>query len=270
MTPAGFVQRYNAWIGLVGTVITILGAAYALRGPDTGAIYFRTKTLSVAQSADMGGSLKILDKNGNRIQGNVYADDVVIWNAGSFTLGSASDRIREPLTLSIDAKIIDSFIQNTNTPKDDVSLTSKSDREIQVKWTQFDPGDAIHLIVIYEANAISPLTVSGKFVGTRISDFSDFSFDPKRPQWSAQLRELMHRKPIQVFGIVIFALGLLFVYAVFFSALGRMKLFYPNTKTDPLLSPTKRIVFTTSLVAVALGLILLSIGSYMTSATPPF
>jgi len=43
----------------------------------------------------------VLDQNGQKIKGNVYAIDIVFWNSGNLATGKTSGRIREPINLEI-------------------------------------------------------------------------------------------------------------------------------------------------------------------------
>jgi hypothetical protein len=166
-------SHWSHWVGLVVAALALITGFWLSEKP-TGEITLKFTTVKIAQPGVPG--IKILDNSNNQITSNIFGTEIVIWNTGDLTLGERSDRIREPLyiTFSGDIRIIDSVVRDTKTVDPNAVSLAASKDQLTVKWTQFDPGDAIKLFVIYTGNTQAGISYSGRFIGTRFADFSEF------------------------------------------------------------------------------------------------
>lgn len=88
---------------------------------------------------------------------------VTIWNSGTVTV--RAEDVRQPLRIRTDdaATFIAAKITQSRTPLDpNFSLNSVSDHEIEVDWKLLDPGTALTVAILHNANPNS-ISVSGVF-----------------------------------------------------------------------------------------------------------
>jgi len=181
MSVGGWLKDNQHWVGMAGILI---GAAISIftwaTTRQAGEITLKFNTVKIAEAGVPG--IKILDKQNNPITGNVFGCELVIWNTGNLSLGEKEDRTRQPLTVTFTGRginILDATVQDTKNVAAGAIKLDRHDRQITVGWSQFDPGDAIKIFVIYARAAQSPITYSGRFLLTKFTDAS--SFEEEQP-----------------------------------------------------------------------------------------
>jgi hypothetical protein len=178
-SPNSFIKwleansHWSHWVGLVVAALGLLAGFWLSEKPE-GEITLKFTTVKIAE-ANLPG-IKILDNSNNQITGNIFGTEVVLWNTGDLTLGEKSDRIRKPITITFSgvSRIIDSVVQDTKNVDPTTISIEKSQNDVTIKWTQFDPGDAIKVFVIYTGQQQAAFEYEGRFVSTRLADISEF------------------------------------------------------------------------------------------------
>jgi len=196
-----WLEANQYWFGPVGAAIGVVGIIFSIyffvASKESGEVTLRFSTVRIVQAGVP--SIKILDKNNNPITSNVYGCEITVWNTGSLTLGAQSDRAREPLTIAFtsnDLKIVDVVVQDTKNVSRDAIKLDRSESRISVIWSQFDPGDAIKIFVIYTSNAQSPIEYRGRFLRTRFKDLSGIDQEyPEHQGIMAVIKFDFDRKP---------------------------------------------------------------------------
>ena len=183
------------WVGPAGIFIGVIVSAYFyFASKEIGEVTLKFNTVKIVQAGVP--SIKIFDRDNNPIASNVFGCEIVIWNTGTLTLGEKSDRVRESLSISFsnDAKIVDAVVQDTkNVAPDAIRLDRKGNR-ISINWSQFDPGDAIKIFVIYTSSNQAAIQYHGRFLQTRFSDLSQFKEEhPGHYGFEALRYDLEHR-----------------------------------------------------------------------------
>jgi hypothetical protein len=185
------------WVGPAGILIGVIVSAYFyFASREVGEVSLKFNTVKIFQVGVP--SIKIFDRDNNQIVSNVFGCEIIIWNTGNLTLGDKSDRVREPLTvtLSSEAKIIDLVIQDTKNVTANAIKLDRHENRIAVIWSQFDPGDAIKIFVIYASASQSPINYRGRSLQTRFLDVSAFEQEyPVRSAFFSVAQYNLERKP---------------------------------------------------------------------------
>ena len=133
-------------------------------------------TVKIAQAGVP--TLRILDDKGDTIDSDVYGLEVIVWNSGDLSLGSSSDRVRKPLTITFTApvRILGAVVQDSrNIDISDIQLPVDSEHQsVSVVWRQFDPTDAIKLFITYTGSHQSPIEYSGRIIGSHLIIVSEY------------------------------------------------------------------------------------------------
>jgi hypothetical protein len=99
-----WLKRWDIW-GVVVGLLGILVAAYTFYVTDkVGRISYSYETQKVFDPTNLSG-FTLVDGTNEPIKQPVYATDFVIWNSGDLSLSENSDRVREPMNVSIDGVI---------------------------------------------------------------------------------------------------------------------------------------------------------------------
>jgi hypothetical protein len=163
-----FLKRNNHWVGVAGIAIGCVFSIYFYLGSQpTGEISLLFNTVKIAQATQ---GIKILDSHDIPISSDVYALEIVVWNTGALSLGVKSDRIRRPLSIILGgaSRILVAQVQRTlGASLAELNIQPNiSDKTIMIDWTQFDPGDAFKLLIVYSAKVQSSISYEGRIVGT--------------------------------------------------------------------------------------------------------
>jgi hypothetical protein len=197
-----WLKRNQHWTGPFGVLIGVIVSIYIYAASkEVGEITLKFNTVKIAEARVPG--IRILDRENNLITNNVFGCEIIIWNTGNLALGERSDRVREPLTIALsnNVKIVDAAVQDTrNVATDSIRLDRQANR-ILIIWTQFDPGDAIKIFVIYASDDQSPIEYRGRFVETRFNDLSQFKEEHPGSAVFAAFKYNFERKPYTTTGI---------------------------------------------------------------------
>jgi hypothetical protein len=108
--------------------------------------------------------LSLLDDKGNKIDQNVYAAIVTIWNDGDGEI--RSEDVRVPLQIIVlgENRIIDLtpiFFSDENIDKFDISP------EYTISWKHFDTGEGLKFLILYESPKIQKIILEGNIVNIK-------------------------------------------------------------------------------------------------------
>jgi hypothetical protein len=148
-----WLERQSHWSNLISLIFGIVGTLLTLSGSPRGEISYQGNIIRLIDADRLAESLSVLDRDGKRIKGNVYAIDIVFWNSGTLPTGKTSDRFREPINLEVSpetGEIISTSIQKANF--DEVNLNIRQTYPFQAifDWDQFDPGDAFRALILFQ------------------------------------------------------------------------------------------------------------------------
>lgn len=109
---------------------------------------------------DVGAPLYVVDVNGNKINSNVFAATVKIWNAGNDELRRDAVRKTYVVTLGSQSRRISAMIlrQTSDTQK------FKVDDKLSLEWEHFDAGEGFMLRLIYTAQEQQEISLIGSAV----------------------------------------------------------------------------------------------------------
>ena len=172
-----FLRNNSHWIGIFGILFGLtMSTFFYFASKQKGEVSVQFKTVKIAQSGVP--ILKFFDDKNQEITTNVFGLEAIIWNSGDIALGSFSDRVRQPLTLSLpqSTKILGAVVQETkNVVPSDINLQDNSDQKtVVVQWRQFDPSDAIKIFTIYTGTSESDIGYIARIIGARITNTSGF------------------------------------------------------------------------------------------------
>lgn len=163
-----WIKRWDIWGVLVG-VIGIVVAAYAFYVTDkVGQISYNSDTQKVFDPTNLSG-FSLVDSANATIKQTVYATDFVVWNSGGLSLSENSDRVREPLKISVDGTIHYFIVNKFNVVSAENFRSAIADdkRSLTISWRFFDPGQGIRLTIIHSRS--DKLDVSGRFFETSLA-----------------------------------------------------------------------------------------------------
>jgi hypothetical protein len=217
-----WLRRWDIW-GVVVGVLGIAVAAYTFYVTDkVGRISYRYETQKVFDPANLSG-FTLIDAASEPIKQPVFATDLVIWNSGDLSLSENSDRVREPIKVSIDDGVIHYFILSrvNVVAADNYRVLIASDKKsLSISWRYFDPPQGIRLTIVHSNSASPKVTVFGRFFETSLLDRSE----PARKTTSP--------RDERIFAGVFFALSLLLLVAVGYLLLRRKKRGLEMTKLE--------------------------------------
>ncbi len=142
--------------------------------------------------------LYVVDRNGTKINKNVYAATLKIWNNGTANIKPEDVRIPFKISLSGTNDII-KFKEITETGEN-MDHFSLSDDDHTLSWVNFDPNQGVTISIVYASAAESKISLSGYAVNskeTQITDKGTTSIFDRR-QTSQVIKGL-----VVVFGITI-------------------------------------------------------------------
>jgi hypothetical protein len=220
-----WLKRNQHWTGPFGVLIGVVVSIYIYAASkEVGEVTLKFNTVKIAEARVP--SIRILDRDNNLITNNVFGCEIIIWNTGHIALGEKSDRVREPLTIALsnNVKIVDAAVQDTrNVAADSIKLERQENR-ISVIWTQFDPGDAIKIFVIYASDTQSPIEYRGRFVETRFNDLSQFKEEHPGSAVFAAVKYNFERRPYTITSLLLILLiQFTLLFLIFFPAFRRQR-----------------------------------------------
>lgn len=155
MNSLRFFIKYN---GIIGTIIGIIGFILSIifyveaRQAKEVSYIFNTPT-KIFNNQNSLPTIRVIDKNGNVVSGNVFLNTVTIWNSGNLPINQ--EEVREPITIEIVTvdKIIDVQVKRENRENImncEANATLKS--SIVITWTYFDPRFGCEIQFMYTSN----------------------------------------------------------------------------------------------------------------------
>jgi len=197
-----------AIVGSLASVISIpLNAILYVISLHQPSIAYSTGQIKIYDASSKFSALTITGPNGERIDADVYAYEIILWNSGSAPLDGSLVRqfpqIEFPGAKSIiaaQAPLASRYVD----PK--VALDDQS-KSASISWEHLDPGAGIKLTLIYSSNGIIEPTINSDIVGVSLSRYSSVSPLGARANLPAQHGD--PRSLITIFGVELWLLLLL-------------------------------------------------------------
>jgi hypothetical protein len=177
---------------------------------EVGQISYSYETQKVFDPTNLS-NFKLYDSSGKQITSAVYATNLVIWNSGNLSLSERSDRIREPIKVTLDGAIQYFIINKVNLvePENFDVKIAPDNKSITLKWKFFDPSQAIRLTIVHSESSTPFLSLSGRFFQTSIKKIDN---EKPKPDFAGVVDKFP--KLFLALGIFLLVLGILFgVYA---------------------------------------------------------
>ena len=161
------IRRPATWIGVLLGILPSFAISYYFyqKSITVGKLYYQTQQVLVFDQHSLGGSpdvssdqLFVVDKNGSKIEKNIYAATIKFWNAGNDEVKKEDVRIPFKIDIASDATIVNSSIYNvTMNNIDNFQLTSNTN----IGWEHFDPDQGVAIRLIYAAKDQKKMGIKG-------------------------------------------------------------------------------------------------------------
>jgi hypothetical protein len=165
----------SPWSNLISLMIGIVGTLLSYNGVPRASVSYQASVVKLIDSGQVGDTLTVFNKEGQKIVGNVYALDLVFWNSGNVLLGKSSDRLREPLGVALSpetSRILASTIQKQNFDKRFIKVQQNGPNQDKFDLDEFDPGDAFRILLLFEGTEDTVFSIAGKIGNGEIIDYS--------------------------------------------------------------------------------------------------
>jgi hypothetical protein len=162
------MKTINFWFGIIGVIGVCWGIYTYFEQRRVGIVSYQIQTQKVFDPSDLK-NFKLITEQGTPVDKKIYATDVIIWNSGDLSLSENSDRIREPLKLTIVGEgQLFYFIEGTIKPtKENFSFKLlPGEKSYEVRWRFLDPGDGFRLTLVHSGSDSTKVQVEGRFFET--------------------------------------------------------------------------------------------------------
>jgi hypothetical protein len=160
------LKRWEFWFGLVGVFGAIFAVFAYVETYKVGRISYIFDTQKVFDPANLSG-FTLVTPDKIFVEKPVYATEAVIWNSGDLSLSDNSDRIREPLTITISNSVIFYHILGAHNLVDDSNYTvtdSPDKSTVTVRWKFFDPGQGVRITVVHSESGMPNIVSMAVFL----------------------------------------------------------------------------------------------------------
>jgi hypothetical protein len=172
-----YIRKY--WIPLWGLLFGFIGIVlalyfYALSAKQKTPIFqvSRQRTLIADSKQTRGSKIRVVDKDGNEIQGQIWVVTFYFWNAGKLSIKKA--QILEDLQIefkSKEIKILDSKIINQTRPKiikaSLGSLLTYDPQKVRLEFDILEHGDGVSGQITYIGSQNAEISLSGTIEGVK-------------------------------------------------------------------------------------------------------
>jgi hypothetical protein len=175
------LKRWDFWFGLVG-VVGVLFAVYTYFATHkVGQISYSFDTQKVFDPANLSG-FTLVNPDKDPVERPVYATEVVVWNSGDLSLSDHSDRVREPLRISLNGVIYYHLVSKINlVDASNYRIDFSQDRSsVTINWKYFDPGQGIRLTLLHSSTGEQKVALSGRFFEASLREEPQSQFAIKR------------------------------------------------------------------------------------------
>jgi hypothetical protein len=158
------LKRWDFWFGLLGAIGLAFAVFAYVATNRVGRISYIFDTQKVFDPANLSG-FSLVNPDKNPVEQPVYATEVVVWNSGDLSLSDNSDRVREPLKISLNGVIYYHLIGKINlVDVGNYRIDSSIDKSsVTINWKFFDPGQGIRLTLLHSDNGDPKVALSGRF-----------------------------------------------------------------------------------------------------------
>jgi len=165
--PATTVAVAIAVLGVVAGIATSLYFYYL--SVRQGKVSYQVEQVQVFDQSSLGEKpaavrpLYVVDEHGNKINDNIYAAKIKIWNSGNDEVKRENVRTPFKVTMSGSAQVVTIEIEYST--RDNVDgFNVKNDGAME--WSHFDSKEGFILRVVYAAKTYVPISIEGYAVDT--------------------------------------------------------------------------------------------------------
>jgi hypothetical protein len=240
-----WLKRWDVWSGIFGVIGVIIALYTIIEARKIGRISYLAETQKVFDPSNLS-NFTLIDANKSPVNGPVYATNIVIWNSGDISLGAQSDRIREPLKITINGAIQYFIVDRINlVDQTNFQINISADKSsLLVSWKFFDPSQGIRITLLHLDHGDPALTVTGRFFEASIEKQNALDITP------IHVRKLA--PAFAASGIVIVVLG------IAFWILSKLRIFSRTKLVD-----TTQIRLVLSAIIIVEGIMILGAGGFL-------
>jgi hypothetical protein len=156
------------WDRLLSVLVGVAVSYYFYQKDQRAAVIeFWIDSVKIVDARSMGAApLTVVDAAGKRVEGNVYAANVTIWNSGNVNL--VNKDVRQPFAIALggrDTRLIDiqpTYFSNGN--EDHIAVSLKG----VFSWENLDPGEGVRARVVFATAGEPSISVTGHAPGARL------------------------------------------------------------------------------------------------------
>ncbi|OQX09842.1 MAG: hypothetical protein BWK73_21745 [Thiothrix lacustris] len=165
---------------IITTVIAIISILFSIYTYHDGKrerepYYFIHSVKTIVSNPDKVSTLKLLDKNGDVVKGNVYLTEISIWNEGRIAI--EKNDIRIPIKVKFDniSRVLDFSINKEPTPEvSNFSVSEFDQKTLNLDWTHLDPKLGARIQVIIEGSEEPRISLTGMILDAEIKRAESF------------------------------------------------------------------------------------------------
>ena len=148
-------------VGVAGVIISVI--TYLWSQHQAAVSYSLSTVKIVNQKEDVPFS--VIDKEGARVDGDVYVTNITVWNSGNSPIDVNNIRIPMAVNLSGGVKILDSrFMHGSKISNFRCSCANTAANTIKITWDFFDPGDGFVIQAVYSSRGdVDPMLIGSIF-----------------------------------------------------------------------------------------------------------
>jgi hypothetical protein len=153
-----FLRPFNIATIVLAAGGIALGWYFGAKSTEKISVVYSQKIQQLYDYNVNGSAINITDKNGKKINADLYSDELRVTNTGNVRLDMVdkNTRIRNPLTIEVyekagndknfTPKIISAASLDFNKTNSNISF---KDSNVVMTWQHFDPGTTISILILY-------------------------------------------------------------------------------------------------------------------------
>jgi hypothetical protein len=166
-----FLKKWEFWLGIVGVFGTIFAIYSYIATNKVGQVSYEFDTQKVFDPTNLSG-FSLITSDKTLVDKPVYATDLVIWNSGDLSLSENSDRVREPIRVTIPNGTIYYHIiaaQNLVDASNYIIEDSADKGSMMIRWKFFDPGQGIRMTLVHSEAGAPSISLTSRFFEASLS-----------------------------------------------------------------------------------------------------
>src|SRR5215468_4769462 len=102
-------RRLDFWFGVVGVIGLVFSIYTYFHTEKNGSISYSIQTQKIFDPNNLRG-FKLLSPDGSAVVQAVFASELILWNSGDLSVSTNSDRVRDPIKLTVANGLINYFV----------------------------------------------------------------------------------------------------------------------------------------------------------------